>query len=176
MPRGNSGIITDPSQFKKGWTGGGKETPCGFGSKVSQTKSQREWLPRMAAKYDLHSIADIGAGDLNWIGLIKWPHPVQYTPFDLVPRHASVQAFDLIHEIPRAADLILCSWVLNHLPEAHARQALANILASGSKYLAYIYWPAMFDFLQLQPIESAVIRTANKTAGKVRYEIRLIRI
>ena len=124
----------------------------------------------MVGKYDIQTIADIGAGDLNWIKLVKWPHPVQYTPFDLVPRRADVQKFDLIHEIPQRVDLIMCLWVLNHMPDNHARQALDNLQASGSKYLMITYWPGMADFLKLEPIESTVI----KTRSKVQMDIRLI--
>ena len=171
-----SDIITEVAKYKRGWTGGGDETPCGFGSKVTQTKVQRKWLPKMVAEYGIHSINDIGAGDLNWIPLVQWPHPIQYTPFDLVPRQPSVQPFDLIHEIPRPADAILCLWVLNHLPESHARQALQNLLACKAKYLFYTWWPDMFDFLDLGTLESAVMRTAHKADRKISYEIRLIRI
>lgn len=160
----------DYAEFKRGWISGRPETECGNGSRVSETIIQRKWLPQMVAKYDIHRIDDIGAGDLNWIGLVEWPHPIQYTPFDLVPRAPSVQKFDLINEIPRKTDLILCLWVLNHLPEAQSRQALANLLASGSKYLIYSYWPAMAGFLQLQPIESVVVNPDKQ------HELRLIRI
>lgn len=163
-------IEPEVEKYVRGWMSGRPETECGRGSKIEATEIQREWIPRMVAKYNIHSIADIGAGDLNWIGLVEWPHPVQYTPFDLVPRQPSVQRFDLINEIPPKTDLILCLWVLNHLPDAHSRQALANLLASGSKYLIYSYWPAMAGFLQLQPIESVVVNPDSQA------EIRLIRI
>jgi len=123
----------------------------------------------MVAKYGIHSISDIGAGDLNWIGLVKWPHPIQYTPFDLVPRQASVQRFDLINEIPSQTDLILCLWVLNHLPNECSQKALTNLLASGSKYLIYSYWPAMAEFLNLQPIESVILNPEKQS------ELRLVK-
>jgi hypothetical protein len=169
-----SGIITDINKYRKGWTGGGEETPCGFGSKVSQTKIQREWIPQQVVKYGIHTIDDIGAGDLNWIELVKWPAGVEYRAFDLVPRHPSVVEFDLLHEIPDSVDLILCLWVLNHLPEDHASQALSNLLASGCKYLMYTWWPAMFPFLDLGAMESTVIRTRQKENGPVNFEIRMI--
>jgi len=47
--------------------------------------------------------------------------------------------------------------------------ALANLLASGSKYLAYTWWPRMAGFLQLEPIESVVIR------ANIGAELRLIK-
>jgi hypothetical protein len=162
-------IVTEIDKYKRGWISGRPETSCGLGSRVAETETQRAWIPEMVGKYGIHTIADIGAGDLNWIKLVQWPHPVQYSPYDLVPRRKDVQPFDLIHEIPRKSDLLMCLWVLNHLPENHARLALANLLASGSKYLMITYWPGMADFLQLEPIESVVIRAHKKA------DIRLIK-
>jgi hypothetical protein len=129
-------VIRDPALFQKGWTGGLPETPCGFGSKLEATTAQREWLPRMVTKYAVRSIADIGAGDLNWISRVRWPLGVSYRALDLVPRHPQVEPFDLVRQVPPAADLLLCLWVLNHLPPDDCRAALANIRASGSRYLA----------------------------------------
>ena len=163
-------IKPEVQKYVNGWISGRPETECGRGSKIEATTVQREWLPRIAAKYGIDSINDIGAGDLNWIPLVEWPHPIEYQAFDLVPRQPSVQRFDVINEIPKAADLILCLWVLNHLPDTHSEQALANLLASGSKYLIYSYWPRMAGFLDLQPIEAVTVNPDT------RAELRLIRI
>lgn len=163
------GVITEVAKYQKGWTGGLPETPCGLGSKISETVIQREWIPQMIGKYDIRTIADIGAGDMNWIDLVVWPHPVHYRAFDLVPRRPAVQPFDIIQQVPDSVDCIMCLWVLNHLPEDHARQALENVLASGSKYLMLTWWPAMADFMDLEPIESVMIRK------RIGAEIRLIR-
>ena len=163
-----NGIITEITKYQKGWHGGLPETACGFGSRVSETKIQRHWISEMVRKRQISTISDIGAGDLNWIHLIDWPHAVKYQPFDIVPRHQSVETFDIIHQVPAPVDCLMCLWVLNHLPEDHARQAIENLMASGSKYLMMTYWPAMFDFLDLKPIESVVIRE------RIGAEIRLI--
>ena len=163
------------NDFERGWKGGRPETECGNGSRISETKIQREWLPAMAGKYGIHSIVDIGAGDLNWIELVVWPHPVHYAPYDLVPRADGVKAFDLIHEVPPASDMVMCLWLLNHLPEDHAREAMKNLLAADCKYIVYTWWAGMYDFLDLGVLESAVIRTKSKPAGKMDYEIRLIK-
>ena len=164
-----SGIITEAGKYVKGWSGGLPETPCGFGSRIAETRTQRDWIPEMVAKYDIRTIADIGAGDLNWLPLIQWPHPVTYSAYDLVPRRPTVKKFDIIHKIPKPVDCLMCLWVLNHLPEAHARQALDNLKASGSKYMMLTYWPAMFDFLDIEPIESVVIRQ------RIKADIRLVK-
>jgi len=126
-------IVADVAKFERGWLGGLPETPCGHGSKVEVTKEQRVWIPEITEKYGIRTVADIGAGDLNWIKLMKWD--VEYTAYDLVQRHESVINFDLIQDTPPAVDMILCLWVLNHLPFESCKVALANIKASGSKYL-----------------------------------------
>ncbi|MDB4312000.1 hypothetical protein N9937_01080 [bacterium] len=162
-------------EFKRGWTGGGMETLCGHGSKVSQTKIQREWIPAMVEKHNIRTIADIGAGDLNWMNHVVWPYPVEYQAFDLVPRHKSVKAFDLIHEIPPKADLIMCLWLLNHLPEENARAAIKNLWASGCKYLMYTWWNDLADYQDLGSLESTVMRSAYKGKRKIDYELRLLK-
>ena len=129
-----SDLITEVSKYVKGWTGGLPETPCGAGSSLVRTKQQRQWIPGIIKKYGIKTVADIGAGDLNWIKKIDLSG-VEYTAYDLVPRQPGVIKFDLIHEIPPRVDLIMCLWVLNHLPIEHSRQAIKNLKASGSKYL-----------------------------------------
>lgn len=127
-------FITEIDKYKKGWTGGLPETPCGHGSKLSSTEKQRQWIPGILEKYNIKSIADIGAGDMNWITHINMGD-IEYQAYDLVPRHKSVKEFDLIQQVPPKVDLIMCFWVLNHMPLEHCRQALKNLKASGSKYL-----------------------------------------
>jgi len=129
-----SDIITEVDKYKKGWTGGLPETPCGHGSKLFVTKKQREWIPEIVEKYGIKSIADIGAGDMNWIKKTDLGD-VKYIPYDLVPRLPEVQKFDLVQEIPTKVDMIMCLWVLNHFPYEHCQQAIKNIKASGAKYL-----------------------------------------
>lgn len=127
-------VIRDVSKFERGWTSGLPETECGFGSKLTNTAEQREWIPNIVEKYRIHSIADIGAGDLNWITKMDMGDVI-YTAYDLVPRHPSVHPFDLVKQVAPRVDMILCLWVLNHLPPDDSRKAIANLKASGSKYL-----------------------------------------
>jgi hypothetical protein len=129
-----SDIVGDVEKFKQGWMGGLPETPCGYGSTAAATKAQRHWIPRLIEKYAIRSIVDVGAGDLNWIRGTDLKG-AKYTALDLVPRLPEVKRFDLVQEVPPAADLLMCLWVLNHLPFDASRKALANLKASGSKYL-----------------------------------------
>lgn len=127
-------IIDNVDKYKKGWHGGLPETPCGHGSRLSTTKKQREWIPEMIAKYGIKTIADIGAGDLNWIQQTELGD-VEYQGFDLVPRHPSVQEFNLLRQIPPKVDMLMCLWVLNHLPYKECEIAIENLKKSGAKYL-----------------------------------------
>ena len=122
-------------KYEKGWRTGLPETACGIGSKLENTERQRKWILEIVKKYNINTINDIGAGDLNWVSHIDFPDTVQYTPYDLVPRQPNVVKFDLIKEIPPAADLIMCIWVLNHFPDEQSVKAMENIKASDAKYL-----------------------------------------
>ncbi|RAX29143.1 UNVERIFIED_CONTAM: hypothetical protein DQE83_28620, partial [Escherichia coli] len=73
----------------------------------------REWLPKMAEKYGIESVADAGAGDLHWTPLIDWK--VKYLPFDLIPRSRKVKKCDITRTKLPVTDAILCRMVLNHL-------------------------------------------------------------
>ena len=127
-------IRTEIGKYRAGWLSGLPETPCGLGSTLSETEKQREWIPRIFRKYGIRTVADIGAGDLNWISHMDMDG-ITYQPYDLVPRNPQVEQFDILTQVPPKSDMIMCLWVLNHFPMNHCRQALENIKASGSKYL-----------------------------------------
>jgi len=130
-----SDVISNVEKYKKGWTGGLPATPCGHGSKLNVTRLQREWIPRLVEEYNIKSISDIGAGDLNWISKVKFEIDVSYKAYDLVPRHVSVNSFNLLTSIPPKSDLLMCLWVLNHFPEQEHKIGFTNLINSKSKYL-----------------------------------------
>ena len=99
------------------------------------TEKQRRWIPDLIDAYDIKSIADIGAGDLNWIKSMDIPNSVHYQAYDLVPRKPEVVKFDLVRQVPPVVDMVMCLWVLNHLPYIDAVAAVANLKASGARYL-----------------------------------------
>lgn len=101
---------------------------------MAETKEQRKLIPKLIERYNIKTIADIGAGDMNWITHTDL-RGASYAAFDLVPRKPEVTEFDITSQIPGKYDLIICLWVLNHLPFEDCKNALANIMASGSKYL-----------------------------------------
>lgn len=155
-----SDIITEVKKYQQGWTGGLPETPCGAGSTMRETKKQREWIPKIIERYNIKSIADIGAGDLNWIKHTDLSG-VEYQAYDLVPRDPSVVKFDLLQEIPPKVDLIMCLWVLNHFPYDHCQKAIENLKASGAKYLMMTDRPRYHKDqppeIHMEPLEKIIL-------------------
>lgn len=125
------------------WKSGLPETPCGAGSKVENTKMVRKLIPQIVRSYGIKSVADVGCGDQNWVhkGLPDAATSgIRYVGFDIKPRFNGIQFLDVTQEVlPDEFDLVLCIYVLNHLPPARAEQALRLLKMSGSKYLLMSY-------------------------------------
>jgi hypothetical protein len=122
------------------WESGLPETPCGNGSRVSNTEEIRAWLPEVIDEYDnIFSIADIGCGDQNWIHRCL-PDGIEYDGYDVKPLRQDVTTFDVTREVlPWKYDLVLCIYVLNHMPSDMAERAIRLIKESGAKYLLMSY-------------------------------------
>lgn len=165
-----SDIISDPAKYRRGWTGGLPETPCGYGSRLRTTRFQREWIPEMVAKYGILDIADIGAGDLNWIQ--KTELGCAYRAFDLVPRHKSVQRLDLLTDELPEADCLMVLWVINHLPPAMQEIAINKLKNANARFLMMTYDKRMEPCTDLTYIENAILRHSKG----VDFEIRLIEL
>lgn len=158
-------VITDVSKYQRGWAGGLPETQCGFGSRVAETGKQRDFLHRIVKDYGIKTVADIGAGDLNWIQHMQWG--VQYQGYDLVPRHPDVQAFNLLEEVPPKSDLLMCIWVLNHFTEDQAQVAFRHLMQSRSRYLVMTYDSRHWDFLNVAPVSEIQIRPPKAVKGNI---------
>lgn len=148
----NADTIRNKAKYRRGWVGGRPQTECGFGSRVEQTVIQRACLAEWAKKYNIKTVNDIGAGDLNWIKLVDWD--VEYQGYDLVPRHESVIQFDITQEVPPPADMLLCIWVLNHFPENEAFVAWTNLLKSASKIIVMTWDSRLWDWLSGDMVET----------------------
>jgi len=157
----NPTVITDPEKYKKGWVGGLPETPCGYGSKLSQTRQQREWIPGLINMYGIRTIADIGAGDLNWIRQMEFPEGVEYTAYDLIPRHESVKPFNLLEDECPQVDMLMCLWVLNHFPEPMMKVGFDRLMNSGSKWLLMTWDCRLPEFLNVPYSEQILLRGAQ---------------
>lgn len=129
--------------FAVGWKSGLPETACGYGSTIEATHFQREWIAKIVQKYKIKSIADIGAGDLNWVQHIGWRTIVEYTPYDIYPRSDHIFYMDIRQHTPPKVNMLWCIWVLNHLTYDECRSAIYNILSSQSQYLIVTYTPRL---------------------------------
>ena len=119
------------------WSSGLPETVCGKGSKISETKVIRKWLPEVVRSFRIESIADVGCGDQNWIRQTNL-HGAVYVGFDI---EHTPEKFDVLRDVlPEAFDLVLCIYVLNHLYNpGDLERALRNLRKSGSRYLLATY-------------------------------------
>lgn len=164
------------AKFREGWRGGLPETPCGYDSKVSETAIQRKWIPKIVEKYGVQTVADIGAGDLNWIKLMEWD--VEYQAYDLIPRHESVSRLDITMEVPPCVDLIMCLWVFNHMHPRQVIAALDNIKASGSKYLMFTtsprwaeYLPVEIDLPRVERVDLKIENMSKAVQGQIYIDL-----
>jgi hypothetical protein len=159
----NRDTITNPEKYKRGWHSGLPETECGFGSKISQTVIQREWMQRVIDDLAPASIADIGAGDLNWSTSMVLP---EYQGYDLVPRHPEVREFNLLQDPVPQAEMLWCIWVINHLPEEAARIAVDKLTNSGAKWLIMTWDDRMWEFTDIPFVDEVMIRGPNGPSSK----------
>jgi 2-polyprenyl-3-methyl-5-hydroxy-6-metoxy-1,4-benzoquinol methylase len=101
----------------------------------------RELIPEFIAQYRIKTIADVGCGDQNWIKKTDL-RGAEYTGYDYevltghLYRQVPIQ-FDAVTEVlPRAYDMVMCIYVLNHLyGEGDIKKAVHNFQKSGSKWL-----------------------------------------
>lgn len=150
--------------------------PCGTGSIFKNTETIRMYLPTVIKKYNICSISDAGAGDLSWIHSVQWPCDVVYTAYDIYPRHENVIKFDIVSEVLPTADLILCRYVLNHLPPGVFPEAIKRFEESGSKYilLTFDFNPKETPWFEThwgEPLESYVREIRRKEKRNWHYGI-----
>ena len=126
---------------------GDAETRSGNGSSLAVTAPLRAWLPKTLQALGIHTLADAGCGDMNWMkemtGSLR-----HYFGFDIVPElvidlHSRFkdQSKCLFHEadivtanLPKC-DAILCRDCLSHLTSDAALMALKGFRRSGSRLL-----------------------------------------
>jgi len=105
----------------------------------------RDLLPQLVRKYGIRTVADVGAGDMNWMSTIEWD--ADYTPYDLDPYDDRPIKFNCIEQVlPKAYDLVMCMYVMNHFKDEfglsqmdYIRIALDNFKLSGARYLLATY-------------------------------------
>lgn len=124
---------------------GDRTSRSGVGSNLVQTEHVRKLLPLLLNSYGCTSLLDAPCGDFLWLSEVDLP--IDYTGCDVVEElvRANQQRFgregrhfiqaDLLKDPLPQADTVLCRDCLVHFSFEDALRALANIKASGSKYL-----------------------------------------
>lgn len=125
---------------------GGRQSVSGTGSDAEQTRAIVQALPPLLQRLGVRSVLDVPCGDFAWMKQVDLSG-IDYTGADIVApliehnrrRYArpgvQFRVLDLTRDRLPAADLVLCRDCLVHLSFAQAQQALANIAASGARYL-----------------------------------------
>ncbi|MDZ7844335.1 MAG: class I SAM-dependent methyltransferase [Anaerolineales bacterium] len=125
---------------------GGYSSVSGRGSGLDQTRRLIRLLPALFRTYDITTVLDLPCGDFHWMQHVD-RRGVCYAGADIVPelvaanhaRHAApgteFRCLDLLRDPLPEVDLVVCRDCLVHLPLGDVSRALANVRASGSRYL-----------------------------------------
>jgi SAM-dependent methyltransferase len=125
---------------------GGRQSLSGTGSDADQTRVIVRELPLLLRRLGVRRVLDVPCGDFAWMKQVDLAG-IDYLGAEIVAPlieanrrcHArpgvEFQVLDLIRDRLPAVDLVLCRDCLVHLSFAQAQQALANIAASGARYL-----------------------------------------
>lgn len=134
----------------------GRQSLSGTGSDADQTRVIVQELPLLLRRLGVRSVLDIPCGDFEWMKRVDLAG-IEYIGADIVAplidanrrRHArdgvEFRVLDLTRDRLPAADLVLCRDCLVHLSFAQAQQALANISASGARYLLTTTFTGRFE-------------------------------
>jgi hypothetical protein len=121
------------------------DSVSGAAATLEETASFRDALPRLVEARSVRSVLDIPCGDFHWMQHVALD--VDYTGADIVreivvenqQHHGGNRRRFVVLDATRDAlpgvDLILCRDLLIHLSTRDCRAALANFVASGSRFL-----------------------------------------
>ncbi len=128
----------------------GVESISGPGSSLANTASIRKWLPALLLTYCVKSLIDLPCGDHHWMKQIELGD-CGYLGLDVVPLSLDraeaarpdrmFQQWNAIDQTPPRADLILCRDFIVHLSMENAMKVMANLRASGARYLLATTFP-----------------------------------
>lgn len=136
---------------ENGW--GDSHSASGPGSNLEATKWIRAALPKLIAEREIRSLLDIPCGDMHWMKETL-PPGVEYIGADIVPdiiisnraKYAHLGRFEILDlvksDLPEM-DLVLIRDCLIHLPLQVGVRALANVSASGSRYILTSSYPGV---------------------------------
>lgn len=117
------------------------ETTCGIGSTKLYTVGVRAWLPGALERLGVKTLLDAPCGDRNWIRTVRLP--CAYVGVDIEPGNveragadeAKVRRADIRKDRLPKCDAILSRDFFQHLSNADAVLALANMRKTGARWL-----------------------------------------
>lgn len=184
---------------------GGAESRSGAGSSLLATKAVRLNLAEFLRDFGIRSLIDIPCGDFNWMKELELAG-VTYLGLDSsaeiitmlshkYPNH-NWQLFDILSDQLPFSDCVLMRDLLVHLSIREIKSAIANVLRSGSTYLAVtnftnndfnidfsifhyrkrLYWRPIN--LQIEPFNfpAPIIRIIEGYAGNSQYQDKCLDI
>lgn len=122
------------------------ESRSGAGANLRAARTVREVLPALVSELGVRTLLDVPCGDFHWMSTIELSVE-RYVGADIVPaliaenerRHGAERrrfvVLDLVTDPLPRADLVLCRDGLPHLSHADVHAALANVRASGARWL-----------------------------------------
>lgn len=125
---------------------GSDASVSGSGSAPEETRVLRSRLPPLLRRLRVTTMLDIPCGDFGWMRKVDLDG-ISYTGADIVPELVernrrvygnawrSFAVLDLTTDSLPAVDLVFCRDCLVHLSNAHIREALRNVYASGATWL-----------------------------------------
>lgn len=122
------------------------ESRSGSGANRRAASTVRETLPSLVTELGVRTLLDVPCGDFHWMSELELAVE-RYVGGDIVPaliaenqrRHGSARrrfmVLDLTTDPLPRAELVLCRDGLPHLAHADVLAALANVRASGARWL-----------------------------------------
>ncbi len=132
---------------------GCEDSVSGNGSTLAETANLRAAIPPLLLEIGAASVLDVPCGDFGWLSEVELGVP--YTGADIVRELVEANQsrygrsgrgfvrLDLTADNLPAADLVLCRDCLVHLGYANIARALANIRASGARWLLTTSFPRL---------------------------------
>lgn len=143
-PRARRAAVFAAIHARNRW--GDPESRSGGGANLRAARTVLEVLPALVTELSVRTLLDVPCGDLHWMSRIDLPVE-SYVGADIVPaliaenerQHGGGRrrfvVLDLTTDPLPRADLVLCRDGLPHLSHADVRAALANVGASGARWL-----------------------------------------
>lgn len=131
------------------------ESRSGLGSTVAFTSCLRRELAAWLRGADISSFVDLPCGDFNWMRHVDFPAGTTYFGLDIVEEIVAgnqaaygsekwrFEVGDILAPGLPAADAYFCRDLLIHFPNEAVDRAIANVRATGARYLLATTYPAV---------------------------------